>query len=84
MIVKVYAAREIFLEAKRRLDADVHISEVAVFRLGQAMDAYGLALAAAALEAFRKDNEERRRLLRVPARKRLTDRHVEEALDGGH
>ncbi len=82
MIVTVHAAREIFLEAKRRLDADVHIGELAVFRLAQAMDAYGLALAAAALEAFGEDNEKRRRLLRIPERKRVTDRHVQEALDG--
>ena len=81
MIVKVHAAREIFLEAKRRRDADVHISEVAVFRLGQAMDAYGLALADAALECLGEDNEERRRL-RMKDLRRLTDDHVAEALDG--
>ncbi len=82
MIVTVHAARELFLEAKRQLEVDVHIREVAVFRLAQAMDVYGLALAAAALAAFRQDNEGRRRLLRIPERKRLTDRHVQEALDG--
>lgn len=82
MIVTVHAAREIFLEAKRRRDADVHISEVAVFRLGQALDAYALALAAAALEAFDEDNANRRELLRIPERRRLTDKHVEEALEG--
>ncbi len=82
MIVTVHAAREIFLEAKKRLDADVHITEVAVFRLAQAMDVYGLALAAAALAAFDGDNTDRRDLLRIPARKRLTDNHVAEALDG--
>ncbi len=82
MIMKAHAARAIFLEAKRRCDVDVHISEVAVFRLAQAMDAYGLALAAAALEVLKLENENRRRLLRIPAHKRLTDDDVEEALKG--
>ena len=82
MIVTVHAARELFLEAKRRCDADVHITEVAVFRLAQAMDVYGINLAAAALEAFDEDNANRRELLRIPERRRLTDKHVEEALDG--
>ncbi len=82
MIVTVHAARELFLEAKKRLEADVHIREVAVFRLAQAMDAYGLALAAAALEAFDEDNAKRQRLLRIPARRRLTDDHVQAALEG--
>ncbi len=80
--MKAHAARELFLEAKRRCDADVHISKVACFRLGQAMDAYGLALAAAALAAFDEDNEKRRRLLRIPERRRLTDDDVEVALEG--
>ncbi len=82
MIVKVYAAREIFLEAKRQCDADVHISTVAIFRLAQAMDAYGFALAGRALEALGEDNEKRRELLRIPERRRLTDDDVEVALEG--
>ncbi len=82
MIVTVHAARELFLEAKRRLEVDVHITEVAVFRLAQAMDVYGVALAAAALEAFDEDNANRRELLRIPERRRLTDDDVEVALDG--
>jgi hypothetical protein len=77
-----HAARAIFLEAKRRCDADVHISNVAIFRLGQAMDAYGLALAARALAVLEEDNEKRRRLLRIPERRRLTDDDVEVALEG--
>ncbi len=82
MIVTVHAAREVFLEAKRRLGVDVHIRELAVFRLAQAMDVYALDLAAAALAAFGEDNEKRRRLLRIPERRRLTDKHVKEALEG--
>ncbi len=82
MIVKPYAAHELLQEAKKRLGADrVQISGTAAFRLAQALDAYGLSLAAAALEALGTDNEDRRRL-RLKDIKRLTDAHVEEALDG--
>ncbi len=81
-MVKPYAAREILLEAKKRLGADrVQVSAPAAFRLAQALDAYGLSLAAAAFEALGEDNEERGRL-RLADLKRLTDEHVEEALDG--
>ncbi len=81
-MVKPYTAKELLLEAKKRLDAkDVQISGTAAYRLAQEMDAYGLSLAVAAFEAFGKDNQERGRLLRIPERKRQTDRHVEEALD---
>ena len=82
MIVKPYAARELLLEAKKRLGADrVQVSETAAFRLAQALDAYGLSLAAAALAALGADNEDRRRL-RLADLKRLTDAHIEEALNG--
>ena len=84
MIVKPYAARELLLEAKKRLDAKhVQVSETAAFRLAQALDAWGLAVATAALEALGEDNEDRRRL-RLRDLKRLTDEHVEEALNGEH
>ncbi len=82
MIMKLPAARAIFLEAMRRCDADVHISATAAFRLAQAMDEFGLALATRALEALGKDNENRRELLRIPERRRLTDDDVEAALEG--
>ncbi len=81
MIVKPYAAHELLQEAKKRLGAHVQISGTAAYRLAQALDAYGLSLAAAALEALGEDNEDRRRI-RLSDLKRLTDRHVEEALDG--
>ena len=82
MIVKRHPARELLSAVKGRLGLDhVQIGEDAVFRLAQAMDAYALSLAAAAFEALGEDNENRRRL-RLADLRRLTDRHVEEALDG--
>ncbi len=59
----------------------MQVSETAAFRLAQALDAYGLALAAAAMEGFGVDNEDRQRV-GLSDLKRLTDEHVEEALDG--
>ncbi len=83
MIVKFNPAEQLFLKKKRHLGLDdVQIGKDAIFALAQALDAKGLALAEKALKAFLKDNEERRRLLRIPERKRLTDKHVKEALDG--
>lgn len=82
MIIKRHPVRELLLAAKRRLGLDdVQVSEDAVFRLAQALEAWGLAVAQAAFEALGEDNEERRRL-RLSALIRLTDEHVEEALDG--
>ncbi len=82
MIVKVYAARNLLLEAKKKLGLDdVHVSGAAAFRLAQALDAWGLAMAEAALAALGEDNKDRRRL-RLADLRRLTDRHVEEALNG--
>ncbi len=82
MIVKRCTARELLLEAKKRLGADhVQISGDAEYRLARALEAYGLSLAAAALEALGENNTDRRRL-RLSDLKRLTDAHVEEALDG--
>ncbi len=83
MKVTPTAAKGLLLEAKRKLGLDdTQISVAAIYRLARAMDAYGLALAAAALEALGEDNEKRRRLLRIPERRRLTDDDVEKALDG--
>ena len=84
MIVKRHPARELFLKAKRRLGLDhVQVSEDAVFRLAQALEAVGQAWAESAFAAFREDNEDRQRL-RMADLKRLTDEHVEEALNGEH
>ncbi len=81
MIVKPYAARTLLLEVKKRLGADhVQVSAEAAVRLAQALEVYGLSLAAATLEAFGEDNQDRRRL-RLSNLKRLTAEHVEEALD---
>ncbi|MFQ5981732.1 MAG: hypothetical protein ACE5KS_00005 [Woeseiaceae bacterium] len=80
--MKPYTARELLLEAKKRLDAkDVHVSETAAFRLAQALDAYGLSLAAAALEALGADTVERGRL-RLADLKRQAElqRRADEAL----
>ncbi len=83
MKVTPTAAKGLLLEAKGKLGLDdTQISVAAIYRLAQAMDAYGLALAAAALEALGKDNENRRELLRIPERQRLTDDHMTEALEG--
>ncbi len=82
MIVKRHAARNLLLEAKKQLGLDdVQIGEDAVFRLAQALEAQGVALAETALKALGEDNEDRRRL-RLADLKRLTDAHVEEALNG--
>ncbi len=82
MIVKRHPVRGLLFAAKRRLGLDhVQISEDAVFRLAQALEAQGLAWAESAFASFRQDNEERRRV-RLKDIKRLTDAHVEEALDG--
>ncbi len=85
MIVKFHPAENLFLKKKRQLGLDdVQIGKDAIFALAQALDAKGLAWAEEALKAFLKDNEERRRLLRIPELKRLKDKHVTEALNGGH
>ncbi len=82
MIVKRYAARNLLLAAKRQLGlVHVQVSEAAAFRLAQAMETWGRAVALAALAALGEDNEDRGRL-RLADLKRLTDEHVEEALDG--
>ena len=82
MIVKRHPVRELLFAAKRRLDMDhVQVSEDAVFALAQALEAQGRAWAEGAFAAFREDNEDRRRL-RLGDLKRLTDEHVEEALNG--
>ncbi len=81
MKVKPYVARTLFLEAKKRLGADhVQVSAEAAVRLAQALEAYGLSLAATTLETLGMDNADRRRL-RLSDLKRLTAEHVEEALD---
>ncbi len=82
MKVTPTAAKGLLLEAKRKLGLDdTQISVAAIYRLARAMDAYGHDLAAAALEAFREDNEGRRRL-RMKDIRRLTDDHMAEALEG--
>ncbi len=82
MIVKPHPARELLLKAKRELDLDhVQVSDAAVFRFAQALNAEGLALAKSMFAAFREDNEMHRRL-RLANLKKLTDEHVEEALNG--
>ncbi|MEE9174072.1 MAG: hypothetical protein V3U30_03740 [Thermoplasmata archaeon] len=82
MIMKRHPVRELLLAAKRRLGLDhVQVSEDAVFRLAQVLEAQGLALAESAFAAFRENNVERRRL-RLADLKRLTDAHVEEASNG--
>jgi hypothetical protein len=83
VIVKFNPAEQLFLKKKRHLGLDdVQIGKDAIFALAQALDAKGLALAEKALKAFLKDNEKRRRLLRIPERRRLTDDDVEVALEG--
>ncbi len=83
MIVRPFTARQLLLEAKKRMGAkDVHISATAAFRLAQALDAYGLSLAASALEVLGTNNVDRRQL-RLDDLRRLSDEHVEEALDDG-
>ncbi len=85
MIIKRHPARELFLAIKRRRGLDhVQVGEDAVFALAQALEAQGLAWAEGAFAALGEDNEDRRRLLRIPERKRLTDAHVKEALDGDY
>ncbi len=84
MIVKFHPAQELFLKAKRRLGLDdVQIGTDAIFALAQAMEAAGLAWAEAAFAAFREDNKDNgRRGPRLRDLRRLTDKHVEEALNG--
>ena len=83
MKVTPTAAKGILLEAKRNLGLDgVQITGAAVYRLAQALDAWGLALAASALEVLKLENEDRGRLRLDPVR-RLSDRHIEEGLDHG-
>ena len=82
MIIKPHPARELFLKTKRRLDlVDVQIGEDAVYALARELEAVGLAWAEGAFASLQEDNAERRRL-RLDDVKRLTDRHVEEALNG--
>ncbi len=82
MIVKRYAARQLLVQAIDDLDLhDVHLSGEAVFRLAQAIEAYGRDLSERALRAFLGENEDRRRLS-IPRLRRLRDEDVEEALDG--
>lgn len=82
MIVKPYAARNLLLEAKRRRGLDhVQVSDTASFCLAQALETVGRAWAESAFEALGEDNLERGRL-RMDDLKRLTDEHVEEALNG--
>ncbi len=83
MKVTPTAAREILLEAKRKLGLDdTQISGASIYRLSQVMDAYGASLATSALEVLKLENADRR-LLRLDPLRRLSDRHIEEALDGG-
>ncbi len=83
MIVKRHPARRLLLAAKRRLGLDhVQVSEDAVFALAREMETWGLALAESAFAAFQEDNEDRRRTTHLADLKRLTDEHVEEALNG--
>ncbi len=81
MIVKPYAARQLFIQALKNLDLDVHLSEAAVFRLARALEAYGRDLSEESLRAFLRENEDRKRL-GIPRLRRLRDEDVEEALDG--
>ncbi len=82
MIVKRHPVRELLLAAKRRLGLNhVQVSEDAVFALAQALEAQGLAWAESAFAVFQEDNQARARL-RLTDIKRLTDEHVEEALNG--
>ncbi len=82
MKVTPTAAKGILLEAKRNLGLDdTQITGASVYRLAQALDAWGLALAASALEVLKLENEERNHLRLKPLR-RLSDRHIGEALDG--
>ncbi len=82
MIVKPYAARRLLIQALGDLDLDdVQLSEAAVFRLAQAIEAYGKDLSKRALQAFLEENDTRQDLKLFQLR-RLTDDAVEEALDG--
>jgi N-methylhydantoinase B/oxoprolinase/acetone carboxylase alpha subunit len=82
MIVKPYAGRNLLSSALNELElAGVQISEAAAVRLAQVVEAYGKDVARRALRAFLDENEQRRRL-RIPQLKRLSDRAIEEALDG--
>ncbi len=82
MIVKPYAARQLLIQALKDLGlSDVHLSEAAVFRLAQAIEAYGRDLSRGALRAFLGENDDRERLS-IPRLRRLRDEDVEEALDG--
>ncbi len=84
LIVKPYAARKLLLAVKRRLGLDqVQVAESAVFCLARLLEAQGRAMAESAFAAFREDNDNRERLS-IPRLRRLTDEHVEEALDGEH
>ncbi len=82
MIVKPYAARRLLIQALKDLDLDdVQLSEAAVFRLAQAIEACGKNLSKRALQAFLEENDTRQGLKLFQLR-RLTDEAVEEALDG--
>lgn len=84
MILKAYTAEQLLLVVKRRRGLDhVQVSGSAIFRFAQLLEAEGLAMAESTFAGFREDKEDRRRL-RLKDIKRLTDEHVEEALDGGH
>ncbi len=81
MIIKRHPSRELLLATKRRLGLDhVQVGEDACYALAQALETKGLAVAESAFAALREGNEERRRL-RLADLKRLTDKHVEEALE---
>ncbi len=82
MIVKRYAARQLLIQALKDLDlSDVHLSEASVFRLAQAVEAYGRDLSEKALRKFLRENDDRQRL-GIAQLRRLRDEDVEEALDG--
>ncbi len=81
-VVKRHPARALLQAAREKLGLDdVQVSEDAVFTLARAMEAQGRAWAESAFAAFREDNEERRQL-RMRDLRRLTDDHVEVALEG--
>lgn len=82
MLIKPYAARHLLIQALKDLGlSDVHLSEAAVFRLAQAIEAYGRDLSERTLRAFLGENDHRQRLS-IPRLRRLRDEDVEEALDG--
>ncbi len=68
------------MEAGKRLGVDVQVSVEAALHLARALEAHGLSLAAATLEALRENNAERRRL-RLSELVQVTAGHGEEALD---